>query len=75
MKLRALSQDASRLEAVTWWRDWMALLTTGSFVVLLILLVLGSADWILIIVFAAAVYCLRQVVDLTQKARKLSQQG
>lgn len=75
MKLKALSPDASRLEAVTWWRDWMALLTIGSLVVLLILLVIGSADWILIAVFAAAVYCFRQLVDLRQKARKLGQQG
>jgi len=75
MKLKALSPDASRLEAVTWWRDWMALLTIGSVVTLLVLFLIGSADWILIAVFAATVYCLRQFGDLTWKRRKLSRHG
>jgi 4-hydroxybenzoate polyprenyltransferase len=75
MRLKALSPDASRLEAVTWWRDWMALLMIGSVVMLLILFLIGSADWILIVVSAAAVYGLRQFSDLSRKARKLSQQG
>jgi hypothetical protein len=73
MKLSALSPDASRQEAVIWWRNWMALLTIGGFVLLLILLVMNSADWLLLVVFAGAVYGLRQVIDLTRKARKLGQ--
>ena len=73
MKLKALSPDASRLEAVTWWRDWMALLTIGSAVMLLILFLIDSADWVLVAVLAATVYGLRQAGDLTRKARKLSQ--
>lgn len=74
MKLSPLSPDASRQEAVIWWRNWMALLTIGSFVILLILLVMDSADWILIVVFAGAVYGLRQAIDLTRKAQKLGRQ-
>jgi len=71
MKLSPLSPDASRHEAVTWLRNWVALLTIANVVMLLILFVMDSADWILLVVFAAAVYGLRQVIDLTRKARKL----
>lgn len=71
MKLSPLSPDASRHEAVVWWRNWVALLTIGGFVMLMLLLVTHSADWILIAVFAGVVYGSRQVIDLTRKARRL----
>lgn len=72
MKLGPLSPDASRLEAVIWWRNWMAILTICSFVVLLILLLIQSADWILLLVLPVTVLGTRQVGDLTWKAEKLS---
>lgn len=73
MKLSPLSPDASRHEAVIWWRDWMTLLTIGSFVMLLILLVMDGADWILVVVFAGAVYCVRRAIELARRARKFNE--